>query len=291
MTYVRSLGLSFFCLLIVGVVAVPTQVDAAAYIKFDGVDGESKDSNHDKWIDVLSIDWGSRASGPPQSGRGNVSIIKRIDKSSPKLQEACATGKRFKKVQLSTLKSGSRATYLKYELRNVRLRSCGDSSSSGAIPTEQISLNYEKIKWVYSKEDKKSSRVASSPATYSARETTARPDTATMSRATTTRPSTTTTAASVQRSRGDPTLDARMQRALETGDIKQATAACGAACAPGGGKISAGTGGGQEKPDCTNGNCSCNGVVDCVGMTELCVPDTIGCNDYGCACQHNGTEP
>ena len=23
-----------------------------------GVDGESKDSNHDKWIDVLSIDWG-----------------------------------------------------------------------------------------------------------------------------------------------------------------------------------------------------------------------------------------
>lgn len=28
---------------------------AAAYIKFEGVDGESKESHHDKWIEVMSI--------------------------------------------------------------------------------------------------------------------------------------------------------------------------------------------------------------------------------------------
>ena len=41
----------------------------AAYIKFDGVDGESKDSNHDKWIDVLSVDWGSNKPGGGATGQ------------------------------------------------------------------------------------------------------------------------------------------------------------------------------------------------------------------------------
>ena len=52
----------------------------AVFAKYDGVDGESvdaqtaelklgtdgsktKDANHDKWIDVLSIDWGSHKPG------------------------------------------------------------------------------------------------------------------------------------------------------------------------------------------------------------------------------------
>lgn len=30
---------------------------AAAYVKYDGIDGEAKDTSHDKWIDVLSIDY------------------------------------------------------------------------------------------------------------------------------------------------------------------------------------------------------------------------------------------
>ena len=29
----------------------------AAFVKFDGVDGEATDANHDKWIDVLSVRW------------------------------------------------------------------------------------------------------------------------------------------------------------------------------------------------------------------------------------------
>ena len=29
----------------------------AAFAKNDGFDGESKDENHDKWIDVLSVQW------------------------------------------------------------------------------------------------------------------------------------------------------------------------------------------------------------------------------------------
>lgn len=75
-------------------------------------------------------------------------------------------------------------------------------------------------------------------------------------------------------------ISATLQRQLERGQVP---ANVGNYKAPGDD--------GLEAPDCKNGGCSCNGVVDCVGMTELCVPDTIGCNDYGCACQHNGNEP
>ena len=40
----------------------------AAFAKYDGIDGESKDSNPDKWIDVLSIDWGSNKPGGGATG-------------------------------------------------------------------------------------------------------------------------------------------------------------------------------------------------------------------------------
>ncbi len=30
----------------------------AVFAKFEGVDGESKDDHHGRWIDVLNVDWG-----------------------------------------------------------------------------------------------------------------------------------------------------------------------------------------------------------------------------------------
>ncbi|MFV9673696.1 MAG: type VI secretion system tube protein Hcp, partial [Acidimicrobiia bacterium] len=30
------------------------------FAKYDGVDGESDDANHSKWIDVLSVEWGAQ---------------------------------------------------------------------------------------------------------------------------------------------------------------------------------------------------------------------------------------
>ncbi len=34
-----------------------TQADATTYAKYDGIDGEATDSHHDKWIDILSVDF------------------------------------------------------------------------------------------------------------------------------------------------------------------------------------------------------------------------------------------
>jgi hypothetical protein len=39
-----------------------------AYLKIPTIDGESKDEKHDKWIDVLNVDWGLQATVRPRLG-------------------------------------------------------------------------------------------------------------------------------------------------------------------------------------------------------------------------------
>ncbi|MDI9446743.1 MAG: type VI secretion system tube protein Hcp, partial [Planctomycetota bacterium] len=40
----------------------------AAYIKFDGVDGEAQDAQHKNWSDILSFSQGIRVPGGGQTG-------------------------------------------------------------------------------------------------------------------------------------------------------------------------------------------------------------------------------
>ncbi|MCA9200051.1 MAG: hypothetical protein KDA87_21080 [Planctomycetales bacterium] len=46
----------------VDVLSVDTATTRAGFIKFDGIDGESQDRGHDKWCDVLDI-----SAGTPES--------------------------------------------------------------------------------------------------------------------------------------------------------------------------------------------------------------------------------
>ncbi len=145
--------------------APATAPATAGFIKFDGIDGESKDSNHDKWIDVLSISYGifrPIASGISGSTRqrasatfGDIVMVKEIDKSSPKLQEKIATGEVIPKLEIeltsATRNADTREPYLKYELTNVLITSYRISGSTSAsdVPTETLAINFEEIKVTY----------------------------------------------------------------------------------------------------------------------------------------------
>jgi type VI secretion system Hcp family effector len=140
----------------------------ALFIKFDGVDGEANDKDHKNWTDVQSFSWGLHKAGAGATGqtrrRGvatveDVVLTKEFDKSSPKLAEAVLSGKVFPKVEIhSTATYGeARATYLKYELKNVMVSSYQTSgaSSGDALPTESLSLNFEEVKQTYVEYDAK----------------------------------------------------------------------------------------------------------------------------------------
>ena len=139
----------------------------AAFIKFEGVDGESKEQAHDKWSDLLSFSQPIHKPGSGGTGqsrrRGDVVLedivcTKELDKASPKLAESICKGKVFPKVEIeltaSTTDEG-RVTYYKYELKNVLVTSynVGGSGQAEDVPVEEFSLNFEEIKTTYTEVD------------------------------------------------------------------------------------------------------------------------------------------
>ena len=138
----------------------------AAYIKFDGIDGEVTDKDHKAWTDLAAF---SQLITKPGQGtgatrrRGDVILedlhcTKELDKSSPKIAEAVCKGKVFPKVEIHLTASytdSGRVTYYAYELKNVQVVSYDISGSGQAddVPMENFSLNFEEIKVTYTEND------------------------------------------------------------------------------------------------------------------------------------------
>ena len=79
------------------------------FVKIDGIDGESNDKNHSKWIEVLEFSHGSvqpiaAGRSTDVSGRGHFDpfiFIHQVDKATPKLQQFCMSGQKVAKVQFA----------------------------------------------------------------------------------------------------------------------------------------------------------------------------------------------
>ncbi len=160
---------TLFALLAVGVLfgGILTIGDAygAVFAKYDGVDGESKDRDHDKWIDVLSVDWGSVHRESAKKNRPAVNVVDSMvitmdfEKASVSLLKASSQGTVIPKLEIEQTANygGARATYLKYELKNVLVTSF-DVNASGndeSPPTVVIGNNFEEIKVTYTEFDDK----------------------------------------------------------------------------------------------------------------------------------------
>jgi type VI secretion system secreted protein Hcp len=141
----------------------------AAYIKFDGVDGECKDKDHKGWSDLASFGQGMHQPGGGATGaarrRGDVILddfacSKELDKASPKIAESVCKGKVYPKVEIDVTASytdSGRKTYYRYELKNVLVTSYNISGSgqSESVPMEDFSLNFEEVKVTYTENDNK----------------------------------------------------------------------------------------------------------------------------------------
>ncbi len=128
------------------------------FLKIDGVDGESADSRHKGEIELSSFSIGTSA--PRTSGGGggagkvsfsSFTITKTIDKASPVLFKAAATGKHFAKVTVAFARKAGRGQqdYLEYKLSQVLISSIQDGTSGSGRPTEQVSFNFAKIEEVF----------------------------------------------------------------------------------------------------------------------------------------------
>ncbi len=133
-----------------------------AFVRFEGVTGESRDVDHVGWSEIVTFHQGQKM---PIEGMGatrqplptqmdDVSVVKILDKASPKLAEAVCTGRNFAKVDIDVTKmtESGRTSYLRYELRNVLVSSynlVGSDADAASRPVEEVSLNFEQITMIY----------------------------------------------------------------------------------------------------------------------------------------------
>ena len=131
------------------------------FLKLEGIEGESQDNKHKNEIDIESWSWGETNVGDAAHrggmGAGKVSMqdfhfVMRVNKSTPKLMEACATGQHYKEASLTCRKAGKdQQEYLKIKLSDYMVSSyqTGGSSGDGVVPVDQVSLNFSKIEFEY----------------------------------------------------------------------------------------------------------------------------------------------
>lgn len=129
------------------------------FLKLDGIRGESTDKTHKGEIEISSFSIGTNGAAHGSGGGGGAgkvsfssfTITKQIDKASPLLFRAAATGKHFDKATVVFVRKAGRGQqeYLEYKLSQVLISSFQDGTSGSGRPTEQISFNFAKIEEVF----------------------------------------------------------------------------------------------------------------------------------------------
>ena len=141
------------------------------FLELATVEGESTAAGFEKKIEIYSFSWG--ASNPVTVGSGTggmtggkVSIssfnfMKKTEKSSAKLFQACATGQHFPTATVTMRKAtgtaGEQKAFLVYKFTEIMVESIQWSGSSGGddTPTESVSLAFAKVEITYSMQDPK----------------------------------------------------------------------------------------------------------------------------------------
>ena len=130
------------------------------FLKFDGIKGESTDAKHKDEIDVLSWSWGvSHAGGMGQGGGGgegrasfhDFNLTHQVDKASPVLMKACATGEHLKDATITVRKAGKgQQEHLVITMTDVLVTSVSTSVSvEGDATIESVALVFAKVDLEY----------------------------------------------------------------------------------------------------------------------------------------------
>lgn len=143
------------------------------FLKIEGIPGECTDDKHKDWIEVLSYNHGlaqptsgSRSTAGARSAERcdhqDLSVVKVLDKASPKLSLFCCNGAHIGKITMSLCRAtGDKQKYMEYVLSDVivsSVRPGGSAQGGEALPMEEVSFNYGKIEWIYTQTDHKTGK-------------------------------------------------------------------------------------------------------------------------------------
>jgi type VI secretion system secreted protein Hcp len=129
------------------------------FLKLDGIDGESTDKAHEKWIEIQSFSWGASNPATIGSTSGGAGAGKSIPSdftfsipmsaASPQIFIKMLTGRSIDYAALSARKAGrEQQEFLKIKLSDVFISSY-NTEGGGDAPMESISLRFVKIDFSY----------------------------------------------------------------------------------------------------------------------------------------------
>ena len=126
------------------------------FAKIGNIKGESADAKHKDEIEVLSFSWGvtSSAAGPGGvAGKPvfqDLAFVHHVDKASPALMQACATGKRLKDATITQRKAGKAPQdFLIVKLSDVVITGVIGTTTAGQPGAETVSLVFDKVHYEY----------------------------------------------------------------------------------------------------------------------------------------------
>jgi type VI secretion system secreted protein Hcp len=150
-----------------------------AFLKFKGIEGESQDSKHKGEIEIASFNWGVSQQGV-SGGRGggmgsgkaaftDFSVVKAVDKASPALFKACATGQHVPEVIVTLRRAGGdQLDYLTYKFTDVMVTGyqAMGAPAGGGLPDENLSFNFSKVQIDYKMQNEKGQAAGSVSVAY-----------------------------------------------------------------------------------------------------------------------------
>jgi type VI secretion system secreted protein Hcp len=142
-----------------------------AFIKIDGIPGESTAKGKADNMDIYSFSWGASNPTTVSSGgglgAGKVSIsgfnfMKKSDKASPLLFLACCSGTHIASAVVTLRKAGGDTPldYITYKFTDLMVESIQWSGSSGGddAPTESVSLAFTKAETEFQPQNAKGAK-------------------------------------------------------------------------------------------------------------------------------------
>ena len=136
------------------------------YLQIGDIKGESQDSMHQGWIELISAQWGvtQPRSATASTGGGHtaercehrtLALSKLADLASPMLMQHCSMGKTIPKAKLEFMRAdgdGKPVKYYQVELENVMIANMEQMISQGSILHDNIGLRFSKVKWSYTQQ-------------------------------------------------------------------------------------------------------------------------------------------
>jgi type VI secretion system secreted protein Hcp len=141
---------------------VQTEEDDVAaqdhFLKITGIQGESRDATHEDEIEVDSWSWGLARptnTGPGGAGKATfreLSIQKKVDRSSPMLAQGCAKGEHFKEAVLASRRAEGpnfATDFLVIKLFDVVISRYEEVAEAQSLPMDSIDLLFSRIEYRY----------------------------------------------------------------------------------------------------------------------------------------------